>query len=30
LHDPMDEPTTQPVFDENEGEKYTVIKWKSK
>jgi len=26
----MDEPTTEPVFDPNEGEKYAVATWKCK
>jgi hypothetical protein len=30
LHDSMEEPTTEPVFDENEGEKHTVANWKCK
>jgi len=30
LRDPMDEPTTEPVFDPNEGETYAVATWKSK
>lgn len=29
-HDPMDEPTTQPVFDEHDGQQYSVLKWKCK